>query len=94
MSIASSSSSRLSAIRRRTWGKLFGRFIQSAREKESRSVEEAARLAGMETSRWEAVEAGQVPSSLEQLLSIAAALNMDRAEMRGLVVLCREAWGR
>jgi transcriptional regulator with XRE-family HTH domain len=91
---ASPSSSRLSAIRRRTWGELFGQFIQSSREKKCRSVEEAARLAGMETSRWEAIEAGQVPTTLEQLHSIAAALDMDGAEMRTLVVFCREAWGR
>jgi transcriptional regulator with XRE-family HTH domain len=89
---ASAASSRLSDIRRRTWGEFFGQFIRSAREKQCRSVEEAARLAGMETSRWEAIEAGQVPTTLEQLHSIAAALEMDRAQMRGLVVFCREAW--
>ena len=89
---ASSSSSRFSAIRRRTWGRFFGRFIRSAREQKGRSVEQAARLAGMETSEWEAIEAGQVPSTREQLHSIAAALDMDRGQMGGLVVFCREAW--
>lgn len=90
----SASSSRLSAIRRRTWSEFFGLFIRCAREKKCYSVEEAARLAGMETSNWEAIEAGQVPSTLGQLHSIAAALDMDRSEMRGLVVLCQEAWDR
>jgi transcriptional regulator with XRE-family HTH domain len=92
MFASSSSPSRLSAIRRRTWGQFFGHFIQSAREQKCRSVEEAARLAGMETSQWEAIEAGQVPTTQGQLHSIAAALDMDGAEMRTLVVFCREAW--
>ena len=94
MPFASPSSSRLSSIRRRTWGQLFGRFIRSARETKCRSVEEAARLAGMETASWEAIEAGQVPSTRGQLHSIAAALDMDWDGMSGLVLLCREAWGR
>ena len=88
----SSSSSRFAAIRRRTWAKFFGHSIQSAREQKGRSVEEAARLAGMESSGWEAIEAGQVPSTQEQLQSIAAALDIDQGLMRRLVVLCREAW--
>ena len=88
------SSSQLSAIRRQTWGKFFGEFIRSARDKKGCSVEEAARLAGMETSRWEAIEAGQVPTTQGQLHSIAVALDMNRAQMSGLVVFCREAWDR
>jgi len=89
-----SSSFRLAATRRRTWGALFGRFIRSAREMKCRSVEEATRLAGMETSEWKAIEAGQVPSTRGELDSIAAALEMGGDQMGRLVWLCRGAWGR
>jgi hypothetical protein len=40
------------------WGRIFGLSIQSGRKKKAYSVEEAARLAGMEWSAWLAVEAG------------------------------------
>jgi transcriptional regulator with XRE-family HTH domain len=75
------------------WGRLFGRFIQSARENAAFSVGEAARLAGMGSAAWEAVEAGQVPATLQQLEAIAAALNIERTAMADLVLLCSRAWG-
>jgi hypothetical protein len=43
------------------WGRIFGLSIQSGRKKKAYSVEEAARLAGMEWSAWLAVEAGCCP---------------------------------
>jgi hypothetical protein len=49
------------AFRRKAWGQLFGGLLSDARLERSRSVEDAARAAGMEVSKWEAVEAGQVP---------------------------------
>jgi transcriptional regulator with XRE-family HTH domain len=85
-------SSNFSAIRRRTWAQFFGRYIRSAREQQNSSIEEAAGLAGMETSEWEALEAGQVPTTQGQLNSIAAALDMDEGQIGRLVLLCREAW--
>ena len=64
---ASISPSRFSAIRRRVWGQMFGRLIQGARETGGRSIEETARLAGMEVSEWEAIEAGYVPTDTGRL---------------------------
>jgi transcriptional regulator with XRE-family HTH domain len=61
------------------WGRIFGLSIQSGRKKKAYSVEEAARLAGMEASAWLAVEAGRVPESAEQLRSMASALDFSNA---------------
>jgi transcriptional regulator with XRE-family HTH domain len=74
------------------WGRLFGRFIRSARENAGRSVGEAAGLAGMGPAEWKAVEAGQVPATLQQLEAIAGALNIERTAMADLVLLCSRAW--
>ena len=52
---------------RRLWGQFFGDMIREARQERGRSIEEAARLAGMEVAAWKAVEAGQVPGTREQL---------------------------
>ena len=75
------------------WGRLFGRFIRSARENNGFSVGEAAGLAGMGTAAWKAVEAGQVPATLQQLEAIAAALHIELTAMADLVLLCSRAWG-
>ena len=48
----------LGPVRRLVWARLFGQCVGKTREAAGRSVEEAARLAGMETSQWAAVEAG------------------------------------
>lgn len=40
------------------WARMFGRFIQSAREKAGLSVENAAELAGMDPRNWLATESG------------------------------------
>lgn len=77
---------------RRVWGQNFGRFIQQARETQGRSIEEAARLAGVETSEWEALEAGYVPIDSGRLRSIADALEMNWDRMVTLALFCREAW--
>ena len=86
--------SRLSDIRRRVWGQMFGRFIQGARETRGRSIEETARLAGMEASEWEAIEAGYVPTDPGRLRSMAGALEMNWDRMLTLARFCRQAWGR
>jgi transcriptional regulator with XRE-family HTH domain len=78
---------------RQSWGRLFGMFIQKGRENRGRSVEEAARLAGMEPSAWLAVEAGRVPETAAQLRSIAGALQLTDAQLGIVVSLCRDAWG-
>jgi len=42
-------------VQRLVWGKLFGLFIQKGREKRGCTVEDVARLAGMEPSEWAGV---------------------------------------
>ncbi len=49
-------------LRRQTWGRMFGRFIQHDRLKTGRSVEEYARRAGMKAAEWALIEAGRVPT--------------------------------
>ncbi len=73
------------------WGRTFGLFIRELREKKSRSVEEAARLAGMEAQRWLAIEAGRAPGQ-ELLEPMADALEVDHEVIARLVVFCQDAW--
>lgn len=79
------------AFRRKAWGQLFGGLLSDARLERGRSVEDAARAAGMEVSEWEAVEAGQVPD-WAKACRMADALGVDRMGMASLVLFCREAW--
>lgn len=87
-------SSRRAALQREVWGRFFGGLIRKVREKDGRSLEEIAGLAGMTAAEWEALEAGQVPSTSEQLLSITDALRTGRPWMASIVFLCAGAWGR
>ena len=89
---SSSRSPCTSAFRRQVWGDLFGNFLRDAREERGRSVEEAAEAAGMAVVEWEAVEAGQVPDTWEQVRRIADGLGTDRSWMVPLVLFCHEAW--
>ena len=79
---------------RRLWGELFGDMIREARQQRGRSIEEAARLAGMEVSGWKTVEAGQVPGTREQLQAMATGLDIEWVVMGFLAILHRKAWGR
>jgi transcriptional regulator with XRE-family HTH domain len=79
-------------VNRQVWGRMFSLFIQKGREKRGQSVEEAARLAGMEPFEWAAVEAGRVPETAEQLRSMAGALEFSDAQLATVVCLCRDAW--
>ena len=85
---------RCTAYQRRVWAEFFGSLIQGAREQRSLSVEEAARRADMTASAWEAIEAGRTPRRREQLMAIAAGLDVEWDAIAGLAVLCRQAWGR
>ena len=67
----SSRSRRTTSFRREAWSQLFGSLLREAREERGRSVEEAAEAAGMSTSEWEAVEAGQVPETWEKVRRMA-----------------------
>ena len=81
----------LRIIRLQVWGGLFGLVIRKKREKRGRSVEEAARLAGMEAAEWLAVEAGQVPHPA-QLRPMADAIELGHNEIATLALFCRDAW--
>ena len=81
----------LPLTRRQAWGRLFGICIAKTREAGGRSVEQAARLAGMEASQWEAIEAGYVPDPAE-LRPMADALELGYDKIATLAVLCRDAW--
>jgi transcriptional regulator with XRE-family HTH domain len=76
---------------------MFGGMVQDRREAIGRSVEDAARLAGMESSEWAAVEAGHIPADLvsddgPRLRSMADALEVRFDHMALLVYLCQGAW--
>jgi transcriptional regulator with XRE-family HTH domain len=76
------------------WSRLFGTFMQSAREKAGRSIEQTALLAGMDAAEWSAIEAGtHLPNSRHELEAMADALEMKFDAMAQVVCLCRQAWG-
>ena len=52
MSMTINNQEGLHRVQRLVWGQLFGIFIKKGRETRGRSLEEAARLAGMEPSAW------------------------------------------
>ena len=74
------------------WRQMFGGMVQERRESIGRSAEEAARLAGMESSEWAAVESGHIPADPDRLRSMAAALEVRFDELALLVYLCQVAW--
>lgn len=79
--------------RRAAWRALFGSMVQDRRESIYRSVEDSARLAGIEFSEWAAIEAGHIPADPAKLRSMAAALEIRFDQMAMLVHLCQAAWG-
>jgi transcriptional regulator with XRE-family HTH domain len=89
---ASFSPTYMTEFRRRMWGRMFGCAIQSNRQNAGLSIEEAARLSGMEVSEWAAIEDGHVPQATDQLRSIAGTLEISYDKLLNLVLLCREAW--
>ena len=89
---ASLPSTYLPEFRRQMWGRLFGLGIRENRQKIGLSIEEAARLSGMEASEWTAIEDGYVPQTAAQLHSIAGTLEISYDRLLSLVLLCREAW--
>ena len=93
MSRRSLSPSPRAAFERQLWAEFFGSLICSAREQRTLSVEEAARAAGMAASEWDAIEAGTVPGTREQLQTVAAGLGIQWEDFAGVVIFCRPAWG-
>jgi transcriptional regulator with XRE-family HTH domain len=78
-------------VRRMAWGRLFGHCVGKTREAAGHSVEEAARLSGMATSQWAAIESGFVPDP-SKLRPMADALEIGYDKISMLAVLCRESW--
>ncbi len=77
---------------RQSMGRLFGFGIQEARKKADLSIEEAARLSGMEASEWMAVEEGSVPQDINRLRAMADAMQISFDKIATLVLVCRAAW--
>jgi hypothetical protein len=82
----------LPPVRRQSLGRLFGTFIENTREVGGRTVEEAARMAGMELSEWAAIEAGHVPVEPAQMRSLAGGLELGQEKIALLALICRDAW--
>jgi len=72
-------------------GQLFGIFMRKAREAGYLPLDGVARLAGMRTAEWLAIEDGQVPDP-SQLELIAVVLGLTQEEMAKTVQVCRRAW--
>ena len=81
----------LPLTRRQVWGRLFGTCVEKTREARGRSVEEVARLAGMEASEWAAIEAGYVPNPA-QLRPMAGALECGYEKIALMAFICQGAW--
>jgi hypothetical protein len=78
---------------RRFWSGIFAGGIENARHATGRSIEETARLAGMDLSEWMSFEAGGwLPQTPEQLRAVAGALEMSYDRMASWVRLCWSAW--
>ena len=79
-------------LRRAFWGRMFGEGIQAIREGAGQTIEEAARLSGMEISEWMAIEQGHVPEDTNRLHAMADALSIRYQRVATMALLCREAW--
>jgi transcriptional regulator with XRE-family HTH domain len=79
-------------IFRGAWRQLFGSMVQDMRESAGRSVEETARLAGMEASEWMAVEAGYISANPDWLRPMADSLEIRFEQLAPLVYICQGAW--
>jgi len=74
--------------------RLFGQFVQSAREKAGLAIEPAAWMTGMCVEEWTSLEAGDLlPTSREKCQLIAAALDVEWETMTRIIMMCRQAWG-
>ena len=79
-------------IRRQSMGRLFGFCIRETRENAGLSIEDAARLSGMELTEWMAIEAGNVPQDINRLRAMAGALEISFETVASMVLVCRAAW--
>ncbi|HWU38852.1 MAG TPA: helix-turn-helix transcriptional regulator [Candidatus Acidoferrum sp.] len=79
-------------IRRQSIGRLFGFGIQEMRQSAGLSIEEAARLSGMELTEWMAIEDGCAPQDINRLRAMAEAMEINFEKLASWVVVCRAAW--
>jgi hypothetical protein len=79
-------------IRRQGMGRLFGFCIHAARENAGLSIEDAARLSGMELTEWMAIEDGSVPREVNQLRAMAETMQVNFDRMASWVLVFRDAW--
>ena len=79
-------------IRRQSIGRLFGFGIQEMRQSAGLSIDEAARLSGMELTEWMAIEDGCVPQDINRLRAMAEAMEINFEKLASWVVVCRAAW--
>jgi hypothetical protein len=91
MSMSVRSRKRFTETTRRVWAQLFGIFMRKAREAGLFPLDGVARLAGMTTEEWLAMENGQVPVPA-QLDLIGGVLGLNPEQMAGAVRICRDAW--
>jgi hypothetical protein len=69
----------------------FGRSICETRRSVGLSLEEAARLSGMQVSEWLAIEAGYAPEDVNRLRAMADTMEIRFDRIAMAVLLCREA---
>ena len=71
--------------------KVLGEYIQFARQRDGRPLEEIAPLAGLTPAEWEEIEGGRAPDCWEYICLIANALHIGRSSMPWLMKLYIDA---
>ena len=79
-------------VRRRSMGRLFAFCIQETRKNAGLSIEDAARLSGMELTEWMSIEEGNVPQDINQLRAMAEVMQINFEQIASMVLVCRAAW--
>jgi len=73
---------------------VLGQHIQAIRLRDGRPLEEIALRAALTVPEWEAIEAGQVPDTWEQICLIASALDLGQSWAPYLHRLYAGAWAK